>query len=52
MSEVGHQPTCRFGNPTSVLPPTPDIPDPAGHVDFGPMREIVQIVSHAATCDS
>jgi hypothetical protein len=32
----GHQRTCRLRNPTSVLPPRPDIFDQTGHVGFVP----------------
>src|SRR6202043_3928546 len=43
MSEMGQQRTCRPRNPTSVLPPRPDIADQAGHVGFVPRHKVAAI---------
>src|ERR1700736_6358657 len=40
MSQMGQQRTCRPRNPTSVLPPRPDIVDQAGHVGLVPTTEV------------
>src|ERR1700738_3036683 len=40
MSVECQQRTCRPRNPTSVLPPRPDIVDQAGHVGLVPKTEV------------
>jgi hypothetical protein len=41
MSASGrHQRTYRSRNPTSVLPPRPDIADQTGHVGLVPLAEV------------
>jgi hypothetical protein len=41
-SALGHQRTSRHQNPTSGLPPRPDIDDQTGHVGFAPTSEVAE----------
>jgi hypothetical protein len=46
MSAWGQQRICRPRNPTSVLPPRPDIADQAGHVGLVPIPGIGALLNH------
>jgi hypothetical protein len=45
---LGQQRTCRPRNPTSVLPPRPDIADQAGHVGLVPRSDIGHLVCNTS----
>jgi hypothetical protein len=51
MSELGQQRTCRPRNPTSVLPPRPDIADQAGHVGLVPFPDSCSAANSTHGCN-